>query len=204
MINPCAPVFALFFTPPTHPHLSSPLLSLPTPSLQLSIRIACVWILMLITPRLKIAIQSVISPRNLLTTHTHAHTHTAKEGITETSVCCAPQQELKSGEWSLWNCFSLFLTILPSNAVAQYGRSSMPKWRLAWIIFWHQPTIQPESLLMGLMLLYCGRWGNTLWICGLVRTVKCSGIVPGAVVSQTKENSLTVVMCLWNFILDLS
>ncbi len=61
------------------------------------------------------------------------HTH-AKEGIMEVSVCCAPEQELKSGEWSLWNCIFLSPTILRSNAVAQYGRSFMPRWGIEYIL----------------------------------------------------------------------
>lgn len=44
------------------------------------------------------------------------HTHQQKENIMKTSVCCAPQQELKPGEWSLWNCIFSSLRILPSKS----------------------------------------------------------------------------------------
>lgn len=66
----CSVHHPTYSSPPIIPSPISP----PAPSLYHSIRIACVWILMLITPRLKIAVQSVISPRYVLTKHTlHIH-----------------------------------------------------------------------------------------------------------------------------------
>lgn len=112
------PLFLCSPTQPTNSHLSSPLLLLPAPAPCNSIPMACVWILMLITPRLKIAVQSVVSQRNFFAHDTHRHSHIytpTKEGIIKT-VCCAPQQELKSREWSLRNCIFLFFRILPSNS----------------------------------------------------------------------------------------
>lgn len=68
----CAPLFLCSSPYPPVPTYHLPFFP-QAPSLHLSTQTACVWILMLITPCMKIAVRSLISPRSLLQTHTNVH-----------------------------------------------------------------------------------------------------------------------------------
>lgn len=92
----------------------------PAPSLYHSIWIACVWILMLITPRLKIAVQSVISPRNRLMTNSHTNmhacTHPQRRVSWRRAFVVLHRRSLNQGSGLCGIASFLSLWILPPNS----------------------------------------------------------------------------------------
>lgn len=164
----CSVHHPTYSSPPIIPSPISP----PAPSLYHSIRIACVWILMLITPRLKIAVQSVISPRYVLMKHT-LHIQIHKGWYHKRWVFVVLHNRSLNQGSGLCGIASFYpKQIFPQMPFLNMADHPCQNEALHKLYFWQQPTVEPESPLMGLMLLFCGRWGNTLWFCGLVRTVK--------------------------------
>lgn len=127
---------------------------------------------MLITPRLKIAVQSVNFPKEF---DHEVHTHTERRVSSRCIFVVLYNRSLNQREWSRWTWFALSLKI-PAHPPFQkilllnMACYSCQKKQL------HKNIVSADKclgwiILMGLMLLHCGRWDSTLWVCGLVQTV---------------------------------